>query len=585
MGKYDPKRYRAKKEKAELEKSYHGIYTAPKRRRSKKQETARRRKTIMGICIFVIIVAIAALVAALFIMEKEGQQTILPNVTVAGIDVGGLTQEEAITKVTNATKSTYSSIPMTVTVLDSTVEISPDAVGNFDVEAAVKDAFAFGNRGTKSERDKAKEIAKKSGYVVDITAYLDLDSDAIRAELNKLGELYNSTLSQSTYEVVGETPSQEQLASGSNMPTLVIHLGVAEYGLNVNTLYDQVIAAYNNNKFSVVGECSMLDPDPIDLDAIYEKYCADAVDASQDPETKRITGGQFGYGFDKENAAVILENAQNGTTVEIAFIPIAPKVTAQDLLDNMFKDELAVYEAHEDSDIDRAANLKVACEAIDGVILYPGDKFSYNDTLGPRTEERGFRPGPSYAGGTVTTTIGGGICQVSSVLYYCTVLADLEIIARDCHGFMPHYMEPGTDAMVSWGTYDFKFKNNSNHPVRIEATADGGTVKVRLMGTDDKDYYVKFISEILETRPASVTNQVMDANNAPGYKHGDYIIPPHDGYTTKSYRCKYNKETNELLSMELEADSYYRVLDGVKCVIQSETNPGGMSDSGELPPE
>lgn len=585
MAKYDPKYYRARKEKKDIEKSYNNIYTAPQRRRKKKQETARRRKAIIATCIIIILLAILALAAAVFIMDKEEEKTILDNVTVAGIDVGGLTEEEAVKKVKRATKNTYGTMSMTVTVLDTTIEIPADAVGELDVEAAVEDAYDFGNKGTKKERDKAKKIAKESGYAVDITEYLEMDTELISSMLDELGSLYNTTLSQSTYQIAGDFPSQEQLSTGGQMPQLVIHLGVSEYGLNVNKLYEQVMEAYNNNEFSVTGECGMRDPDPIDLDAIYNEYCREAVDATINQETLEVTESQYGYAFDLQEAKRLLENAQFGTTVVIEFHAIAPKVVEEDLVDNMFKDELAYCEATEASDSDRATNLRIACESIDGIVLYPGDTFSYNNVLGPRTEANGYKPGPSYAGGTVVYTIGGGICQVSSVLYYCTVLADLEIIERECHGFMPHYMYPGTDAMVSWGSYDFRFRNNSTHPIRIEATAEGGTVKVRLMGTDDKDYYVKFESDILEKRTANTTDRVMSPNNPEGYKHGDEIIPTYHGYTTQSYRCKYDKETNELISKTKEGYSYYKVLDGVRCVIETDTTTSDMSDTGELPPE
>lgn len=585
MAKYNPKYYQARKEKKDIDKSYHNIYTAPQRRRNKKKETARRRKTIIGICIFVILLAIAALAATLYFMETEEEKTILDNVSIAGIDVGGLTKDEAITKVTRATKNTYSSMPMTITVLDTTVQIPVTAVGELDIEEAVKEAYDFGNKGSKSERERAKKIAKESGYAVEITEYFHLDTEMIRSELDQLGVIYNSELSQSTYEIVGSIPTQQQLANNDSLPKLVIYLGERGYGLDTNKLYDQVIAAYNNNEFSVVGECGMRDPDPIDLDGIYAQYCKNAVDATKDPETMQITDAQYGYAFDLAKAKTILENASLGTTVEIAFFSIAPEVTADDLVESMFRDELASWEATEASDADRATNLRVACQSIDGIVLYPGDVFSYNNTLGPRTEANGYKPGPSYAGGTVVYTIGGGICQVSSVLYYCTVLADLEIIDRECHGFMPHYMEPGTDAMVSWGTYDFQFRNNTKHPIRIEAEAQGGTVKVRLMGTDDKDYYVKFESEILEKREAKTTDRVMSPDNSEGYKHGDEIIPTYHGYTTQSYRCKYDKTTHELISREKEAYSYYKVLDGVRCVIKTDTTTSDMSDTGSLPPE
>lgn len=338
----------------------------------------------------------------------------------------------------------------------------------------------------------------------------------------------------------------------------------------------------------------MILPEPLDMAVILEGTGVDPVDATMDEKTFEVQEGSYGYGLDPKVAQALVDAADYGTTLELPFTRIPPEVLSTDLSGILFRDVLGSYTATSGSDPDRDQNLAKACQSINGIVLMPGERFSYNQALGERTEANGYRPGASYAGSETVYTVGGGICQVSSALYYCTLLADLEIIDRDCHGFAPSYMRLGTDATVSWGTLDFVFRNSMNYPIRIEATASGGSVTVQVLGTDDRNYYVEIESELLETYSYKTTYKEMSADNKDGYKDGDVIVSPYTGYDVKTYRCKYNKETKELISKEYEATSNYRKRDAVICKIvgssgNTETTAptiGNVSDNpGLLPPE
>jgi len=597
MAKNPVNRSRARQvEDEELEHAYRGM-TRTRQRKKKRVPITRNTTAVIAICAVLILLAIIILVAA-FIISGNANGRIMDNVFVAGVDVGGMTQSEAVRAVRDAVGDSYQTTPMIVKVLDKEIQLPCDIVGELDIEEAVKEAHDYGRKGTAAERKKAKQTAASTGYVVDLTSYLHLDTDAIRNALDELGAAYSSTLSQTQYEVVGEKPTVNDLQNGKNLQTLVIKLGLPEYGLDMDALYQQVLDAYNSRKFYVEGFCGTIDPDSVNLQEILDGYYIAPVDAYLNADGK-IVEGSWGYGFDIKEATAILQNAQYGSTVEIPFVSIAPEITAQSLEDSLFQDELATYTAVSDSDPDRDTNLRLACEAIDGLVLQPGDAFSYNNALGERTAERGYKPGPSYAGTQTVYTIGGGICQVSSALYYCVMVADLEILLRECHTFQPAYAPLGMDATVSWGTLDFRFRNNSDSPIRIVAKASGGTITVSIMGTDNKDYYVEMEYEIINEYPSTTTYKTMSANNPEGYKNGDYIVQPYKGYDIKTYRCKYSKDTKELISRTLEAVSDYRKRDGVICEIVDESGAtvpddngnqgignGGVSDgSGSLPPE
>ena len=138
-------------------------------------------------------------------------------------------------------------------------------------------------------------------------------------------------------------------------------------------------------------------------------------------------------------------------------------------------------------------------------MLNPGETFSYNATLGERTTGKGYKSAPAYSGDDLVNQVGGGICQVSSTLYCSTLLADLENVSRTNHRIPVNYINYGMDATVSWRSPDFKFRNNTNYPIQLEASVSGGYVNVQILGTDEKDYYVKpmncpFHIEIYQSR-------------------------------------------------------------------------------------
>lgn len=579
MARYKGKHTRAKKQEAK-----HSARGSSSSGRYKKKKTSQRKVGIIAICIAIVAIVAALLAGYVYFSNADLDGIILENITVAGVDVGGMSQRDAIEAVSAATADTYGSKAMTVTVLDSQVQLPASCCRSLNVRSAVRAAYKFGHSGTESKRQEQQQIAMTSGYVVDITPYLDLDEKAIKDALKELGSKYSTTLTQSTYKVTGEAPNQ----------TLVITLGVPEYGLNFDELYQQVLDAYSQNKFSVEGKCGMIEPSPVDLQGILDQYYIAPIETSFDKKTNKVVAGKDGYGFDLKAAQEKLKKAAYGSTVEIPFVALPPELTAKELEAMLYRDKLATYTAAFDSDPNRNTNLALACKAINGLILYPGDVFSFNEKIGQCTTARGYKSSVAFEGTDKVT--GGGISQVSSSLYYCAMVADLEILMRTNHTYAPSFMPLGMDATVKWGSVDFRFKNNSDYPIRIEAAASEGSTSITILGTDTKDYSVKMEYEKLKTYDYDVTYQNKTAGNAEGYKNGDYIVEPFTGYDIKTYRCKYNKDTDELISKDLEASFSYQKRDGVICKIQGSSSGsasdssgiggGGISEGpGALPPE
>lgn len=129
---------------------------------------------------------------------------------------------------------------------------------------------------------------------------------------------------------------------------------------------------------------------------------------------------------------------------------------------------------------DRVANLSLACEKVNAVVTEPEQEFSFNDTVGERTEARGFKKGIVFDGKKKIEAVGGGVCQVSSTLFGAVKNAALEVTERHEHKREVEYVKLGDDATVKYGELDFKFKNTQNRSVKIEAFLTDSTVCVRI---------------------------------------------------------------------------------------------------------
>ena len=499
-------------------------------------------KTVIITLVALLVVAGGALGAMIYF--NDGAPMIITSnsilesgVTIAGISVGGMTKDEAIAAVSDGLSGVYIAQPMTVTVLDQTMEIAASVSGvNPDIEKAVHDAFACGT-------DEHPQLQ------LDITPYLNLNEDAIRGKVQEIGQNFPTEGTQSTWEIAQKDGNE----------VLTLSIGTNYYDFDAEALYAQIMEAYSNRQFSVDYTCNQMNTSSIDLDAIYAEKCVEMVNAELNRETLEVTQSVEGYRFDLDGAKEAMANAQPGQVLEFPFETIEPEMSTETLKSMLFRDVLGSCEAYQSSSSNRITNLRLACEALDGLILLPGETFSYNGTLGERTPEKGYKTASAYLGGKTIQSYGGGICQPSSALYYSCLHADLEIVQRHCHTYPSSYVPLGMDATVDWNGPDYKFRNNTDFPIRIDAKADGGKVTITLMGTDTKDYYVKMEYEFIgSSEPEEkIISMTMKEAEAKGYKDGQVITSPVWGSKVQTYRCKYSKADDKLISRTKEVRSVY----------------------------
>lgn len=154
-----------------------------------------------------------------------------------------------------------------------------------------------------------------------------------------------------------------------------------------------------------------------------------------------------------------------------------------------------------DSKQNRKDNVALACRKIDGTVLYPEDEFSFNDIVGARTVENGFKSAYIIKDGEFVEGIGGGVCQVSSTLYNCALLANLTITCVRAHSLPVSYVAPSFDAMVSTAS-DLRFVNTLSSPVTIKMLADGKYLKAEMYGIESCT--IRRRSQTIETLPFEI---------------------------------------------------------------------------------
>lgn len=264
----------------------------------------------------------------------------------------------------------------------------------------------------------------------------------------------------------------------------------------------------------------------------------------------------------KENEAnKLISDSINKKLPALIDLPVdiaKPNITKNDLSD--ITDLLSTYSTYFNSSlVYRSHNVKLASSYLDGVLLKPGEIFSFDKGIGPRSFERGYRNAPVFEGDEIIDGIGGGICQVSSTLYLAALYADLEIVERSNHYRPVGYVPIGQDATIAEGVIDLKFKNSTPNNLYIHSQVDGNQVTVQIFGKKSADFpEIKVVSYNIGTlQPKTVIKKDADLPIGKSVvdKEGE------QGYTASTYRLKYKGDS--LIKEEHLFDDCYPAIDKV----------------------
>ena len=526
------------------------------------EEEPVRRGVSGGILAAIVGGALVLLAVVIFFgygLVLKGGDTIYPNVFVAGINVGGMTSEEAVAAVADAVAASYSSATLDVQLPDRTLSFTPDQTNvALDADEVIAEAMAYGRSGNPFSAVLNYFSCRSNERYIDLQTVLNLDTDYIRNRIDELAQEVETTLSPSKVDV--------NEAAG----TITVQVGYPDRQLDTEGLYEAVYNAFMNSDFTTLTWDYQETPcELVDLTPYYEQYCTEVQNAEYDEETHTISEEVPGYGFDLEAAQQQLATAEPGSTVVIQMEDIEPEVTKLDLSSEMFGTALHKVSTKYAVNSNRTNNLDLACKAINGTILNPGEIFSFNDVVGERTAAKGYLPATVFVtGGASESELGGGVCQVTSSIYYCSLFLNLEQVHREPHMYVVDYVDLGMDATVYWGSIDYQFKNTLDYPIKIQANIDGGAVNITFWGAEELDFTVETDYEILETYPWTTVEQV-DETKPVGYR--ERTVSPYTGYKVVAYITVKDLDGNVLESREVY--STYRKRDQVYVVGPAEEVP------------
>lgn len=196
-----------------------------------------------------------------------------------------------------------------------------------------------------------------------------------------------------------------------------------------------------------------------------------------------ISSSAQGYILDRKSTEDIIMQAMANQQRDVYLNPEKqmPEISAESL--RSIDKKLGSYSTDfNPAKKDRCINLAVACKKADGTVLMPGETFSFNGTVGPRNAKNGFRNAIVFQDGQEVEGMGGGICQVSSTMFNTVLLSGLEIVSRRNHSLKVHYVPLGRDAMVSYGSSDFRFRNNTKYPLVLFITKGTSKLNCEIWG-------------------------------------------------------------------------------------------------------
>lgn len=243
---------------------------------------------------------------------------------------------------------------------------------------------------------------------------------------------------------------------------------------------------------------------------------------------------------------------QNEIIIELPVETVSPKITSESL--STIHDLLGTYSTKFNAgNKNRTENIRLAAKTMNGTVLMPTETFSFNEVVGPRNKEHGYKLAHVIFKGELIDGLGGGVCQASSTLYNAVLFTNLEVVERYKHTIPSTYVPKGRDATVSYGVLDFKFKNSFAYPIYIESYVQNNMMKVNVYGCKTHNKIVKIESKQNEVikRPLEVK---YDSNILEGEEKIDQ--KGRDGYKVTTYRVIY--ENGKVLERQKISNDYYK---------------------------
>ncbi len=524
-----------KEKKAEFTKT-----TKNSKKEMKKMDNNPKKKWVKPVIILLILAVIILIFSMIFAIMNINSDKIISGISINNIEVSGLTKEEAKGKL-EAILNEKITKKIMLKYQDFETELSPELIEvKYDLDSTIDEAFQTGRNSNIFSNNYTILFTLMGKKNIDIDC--SINEEILEKTLTTAGANIPGAMKEASYYIENEE--------------LKITKGTKGIAINYEEAKDKIMEALkeidSNNKNFIELSVIEKEPDKINIDKIYEEVHKEAKDAYYTKDPFQIFPEVDGVDFNLEEAKKQLEEEKEEYIVKLTISK--PKVTVDQIGTEAFPDRLSIFTTkYNAADTNRTTNLRLACEKINGKVLMPGETFSYNQTLGPRTPATGFKNAAVYENGQVVDGIGGGICQISSTLYNAALMANLEITDRSNHQFVTSYLPAGRDATVVYGAIDFKFKNSRSNPIKLYASISGGVATISIFGVkDENDCTVTFETRTLATLPVTV-KYVEDASLAPGQE----VVKQsgHTGVQTETYIIK-SKDGKVVSKSLLSKDTY-----------------------------
>ncbi len=477
----DPRAGVLPEEKAETEPE------SPREEKPKKKKSSGKgaRGLLIGLLGVVSLALIACIGAVAFARHVTHSQTNMPNVYLGEVSVGELTKEQTLLALEQAGWEAKRGGTLTVSLpVDVSFELDYLRAGACESAAeAAETAFRYGHG--------EDEFDNLLTYIHCMMDPVDLSRTEFTIDRAYVYEAVDAAVK----EFEERTDGKEYIVDEENASIEFIK-GVGQLSLDRDAICDRACRALLAGEHElewneIIGELRMPD-----FNALSEELATEPVNAYYDPELDEIIPEIKGRSLDAATAQKLWEKAELLESVSMPITIVEPEITAESLEAVLFHDKLGDCLTYLwGSTANRISNVRLACSRFDGMVLQPGEQFSYNDIVGERTAEAGFKVAPVYSGTAHLDGLGGGICQVSSTLYNAALYAGLQIDERVCHTMIVGYLPLGLDATVDWPDTNFVFTNNRDYPIRIKAGVDesGRSVTIEIWGTDVDGSYVDML--------------------------------------------------------------------------------------------
>ncbi len=456
----------------------------------------KNKYVIIGIILVVLIAVLTGVASYAYIAGDSN--SVIDGVHIGGIDLSGKSLSDAEEEL--KTKISVPAENLKFVCQDRNFEISPSQIGlEADIKANLDAAFGYGNETNPVKKIFSFYNTRLFGANIGVKYICD-ETALMGAIEENLEDLVTPAIPYSV-----ETGEE----------CIIVTNGTDGTKISPDDISSIIYGRIENNNLSEPIVLSIVEDKAEDIDfdefvSLYQRQAADAEYSEKDGDyifTKEV----IGISFDTETARTIIEgNRLNNEPYKIPAKITHPEITVDELQAKFASEVIAEYStSFASSDANRASNVSLAASKINGIVLNPGERFSFNKTVGPRTAATGFKIAHVYEGDRIVDGMGGGICQVSSTLYNAVLLADLKIVYRLNHSMPVSYVPLGRDATVSYGTIDFVFENNKSHPIKICATSHNRQLKISINGAESDKVNVSLVTENAGYTPYS-TKEVED---------------------------------------------------------------------------